>query len=70
MFSTKSVNAQIVRFLQTGRTLTIDQAQRRFGIVNVRARMSEIRAAGYPLSRQRRTRVGVTSNYYRIAATA
>ena len=39
--NTSSVAARILKFLKTGADITERQAQSRFGIVNVRARMSE-----------------------------
>jgi hypothetical protein len=49
MASNKNVNTRILRFLKSGRDITTAQAQTRFGITNVSARMSELRAAGFPI---------------------
>jgi hypothetical protein len=43
-----SVSQKIVNFLKTGRTLTVAQAQSKFGISNVPARIYDLRENGYP----------------------
>ena len=46
--NTPSTAAQrLLSFLQSGRDITVAQAQTRFNIVNVPARIAELRKAGY-----------------------
>ena len=44
-----SVTSRILTYLKTGADITQVQARKRFGITNVRARMSELRQAGYSI---------------------
>ena len=44
-----SVPSRILTYLKTGADITQAQARKRFGITNVRARMSELRQAGYAI---------------------
>ncbi len=44
-----SVTSRILSYLKTGADITQAQARKRFGITNVRARMSELRQAGYAI---------------------
>ena len=47
----KNQNAFLVSYLRgTGRTITAAQAEANYGIMNLRARMSELRAAGLKVS--------------------
>ena len=47
MQTTKTQNQKLETFLRgTGRTITAAEAAARFGIMNLRARMSELRRAG------------------------
>lgn len=47
MQTTKTQNQKLETFLRgTGRTITAAEAGARFGIMNLRARMSELRSAG------------------------
>ncbi len=47
--STVSAKSRILATLNQGLTLTVKQAQRRFGIVNVSARVAQLRAEGYAI---------------------
>jgi len=62
-----SVTSRILTFLKTGSDITQAQARKRFGITNVRARMSELRQAGYPIYlNQKTTSNGRTIRAYRL----
>ena len=62
-----SVTSRILTFLKTGSDITQAQARKRFGITNVRARMSELRQAGYPIYlNQKTTANGRTIKAYRL----
>ncbi len=45
----KSQNQRIINFLSKGKTLTADQAESKFGVQNLRARVDDLRASGYPV---------------------
>ncbi len=45
----KSQNQRIINFLGKGKTLTESQAYNKFGVMNLRARVDDLRAAGYPV---------------------
>jgi len=45
----KSAKSRILTALSNGRTLTVKQAQSRFGISNVSARVSQLRQEGYSI---------------------
>lgn len=63
----KNVNSRILRFLKTGRDITTTQAQTRFGITNVSARMSELKAAGFPIYLNKKvTKNGHVIRAYRL----
>ena len=65
--SNSSVAARILKFLKTGADITETQAQSRFGIVNVRARMSELRQAGFSIYlNEKVTGTGRTIKTYRL----
>ena len=65
--NTSSVAARILKFLKTGADITETQAQSRFGIVNVRARMSELRQAGFAIYlNEKVTAKGQTIKAYRL----
>lgn len=65
--SNSSVAARILKFLKTGADITETQAQSRFGIVNVRARMSELRQAGFSIYlNEKVTAAGRTIKTYRL----
>lgn len=65
--SNKSVTQKLLAYLLTGRDITAAQAQSRFGIVNVRARISEIRKMGYAVYlNEKTTDNGYTIKAYRI----
>lgn len=54
--STKSQNAQLESYLRgTGRTITEADARARFGIKNLRARVSELRNSGLVVVRDQAT---------------
>lgn len=45
--STATQSEKVLDYLEAGRTLTSKQARARFGIQNLRARISELRSEGY-----------------------
>lgn len=45
--TTATQSEKVLDYLEAGRTLTSKQARARFGIQNLRARISELRAEGY-----------------------
>lgn len=47
-------------------TFTTEQAQRRFGITNVSARISELRQEGYAIYANRKTVDGQKKTFYRL----
>lgn len=51
----KATNGKILAFLKAGGNITARQAQEKFGITNVSARISELRKAGYPIYSNTRT---------------
>lgn len=60
---------QILKALtkKEGATLTVAQAQARFGIVNVRARISDLRKDGYNIvSKTKMRKDGTKSYFYQI----
>ena len=62
-----SVTSRILSFLKTGADITQVQARKRFGITNVRARMSELRQAGYAIYLNEKTTAnGRTIKAYRL----
>ena len=62
-----SVTSRILSFLKTGADITQVQARKRFGITNVRARMSELRQAGYSIYLNEKTTAnGRTIKAYRL----
>lgn len=62
-----SVAARILKYLKTGADITENQAKSRFGIVNVRARMSELRQAGFAIYlNEKTTKSGDTIKTYRL----
>ena len=42
-----SQNDRLVRYLSTGRTISVAQARSRFGIRNLRARVNDLRSEGF-----------------------
>jgi predicted ArsR family transcriptional regulator len=65
--SSPSATSRILTFLQTGADITQVQARKRFGITNVRARMSELRQAGYAIYlNEKTTGNGRTIKAYRL----
>jgi predicted transcriptional regulator len=65
--STLSVTQKLLKFLQTGRDITANQARAKFGITNVSARMSELRKAGYAIYlNEKTTPSGYTIKAYRL----
>ena len=62
-----SVTSRILTYLKTGADITQAQARKRFGITNVRARMSELRQAGYAIYLNEKTTAnGRTIKAYRL----
>ena len=62
-----SVTSRILTYLKTGADITQVQARKRFGITNVRARMSELRQAGYSIYLNEKTTAnGRTIKAYRL----
>ena len=62
-----SVTSRILTYLKTGADITQTQARKRFGITNVRARMSELRQAGYAIYlNEKTTGNGRTIKAYRL----
>lgn len=62
-----SVATRILKYLKTGADITENQAKSRFGITNVRARMSELRQAGFPIYlNEKTTKSGDTIKAYRL----
>jgi len=62
-----SVTSRILTYLKTGADITQVQARKRFGITNVRARMSELRQAGYAIYlNEKTTGNGRTIKAYRL----
>lgn len=58
---TKTQNQKLEAFLRgTGRTLTAAEAQARFGIQNLRARMSEMRGVGLTVRKDVAVTTGLT----------
>jgi hypothetical protein len=47
-------------------TFTTEQAQRRFGVTNVSARISELRQEGYAIYANKKTVDGETKTFYRL----
>ncbi len=63
----KTQNQKLEAFLRgTGRTLTAAEAQARFGIQNLRARMSELRGAGLTVRKDIAVSTGLTK--YAVSA--
>lgn len=56
--STLSASQRLLNTLKSGSDITARQAQTRFGIVNVPARISELRRAGYPIYLNEKTTAG------------
>lgn len=46
---TKSQKDRLIKFFQSGRDITESQAQHRFGIQRLSARVAELRAEGYSI---------------------
>ena len=62
-----SVTSRILTYLKTGADITQVQARKRFGITNVRARISELRQAGYAIYlNEKTTGNGRTIKAYRL----
>jgi predicted ArsR family transcriptional regulator len=59
-----SQNARLLRYLQSGRDITVNQARDKFGIMNMSARVNDLRNAGYAVYLNER----VTGNGYVIKA--
>jgi hypothetical protein len=64
---TTSAASRLLNFLKTGKDITAAQAQVRFGITNVPARISELRRAGYAIYlNEKQTANGRTIRAYRL----
>lgn len=62
-----TVTQRLLKFLQSGRDITAAQAQQRFGITNVPARIAELRKAGYAIYLNTKTTFwGRTIKAYRL----
>jgi len=60
-------SVRLLNFLKTGGDITVAQAQSRFGISNVSARVSELRRAGYAIYlNEKTTKNGRTIRAYRL----
>lgn len=55
MSTRKSAKSRILSTLNLGLTLTVKQAQSRFGITNVSARVAQLRGEGYAIYTNKRT---------------
>lgn len=65
--STLSVSQKLLKYLQSGRDITANQARAKFGITNVSARISELRKAGYAIYlNEKTTSGGYTIKAYRL----
>ena len=65
--STLSGTQRLLNYLKSGRDITARQAQTRFGLSNIPARISEIRQAGYAVYlNEKETRNGETIKAYRL----
>jgi len=53
-------NEMIVKYMKTGRKLTKENAAKTFGILNLRARICELRDAGVPIDTVKNSR-GLTA---------
>lgn len=61
---------KIQRYLKTGKTLTSAEALSRFGVKNLRARISELRESGTKIDATAYTRKdGVRANKYSMTGT-
>lgn len=61
-----SAKEKILKSLKKG-TLTVKQAQSRFGIANVSARVNELRNDGYPIATNRKvTKSGDVTYFYSL----
>jgi hypothetical protein len=49
LIMTKSQNEKLVQFFSTGKSLTESEAQSRFGVARLPARVQELRAEGYSI---------------------
>ena len=54
MFTVKSKTAKLMAAMQLGETFTQSQAEKRFGIKNIRAEATRIRQAGFAVYGNRR----------------
>lgn len=63
----KSATQRLLKFLKSGNDITVRQAQTRFGITNVSARISELKKAGYAVYlNTKTTQNGRTIRAYRL----
>lgn len=63
----RNARTRILEFLKTGRDITTRQAQNRFGIQNVSARVSELRQSGFAVyCNTKVTKAGNTIRTYRL----
>jgi hypothetical protein len=69
MFTTSSKTAKLMVALQLGDALTQSQAQKRFGIKNIRAEATRIRQAGFAVyANNRKAGNGVVVTEYRMGS--
>jgi hypothetical protein len=68
MKNKKNARTRMLNYLKTGCDITTSQARSRFGIVNVSARVAELREQGYPIYTNRKNINGVKKNVYRLGA--
>lgn len=69
MSSNKSARTRLLNYLESGRDITVNQAQSRFNIVNVPARISELRAEGNAIFlNEKVTGNGQTIRAYRLGS--
>jgi hypothetical protein len=69
MFTTSSKTAKLMIALQLGDALTQSQAQKRFGIKNIRAEATRIRQAGFAVyANNRKAGNGVVVTEYRMGS--
>lgn len=62
MFTVNSKTSKLLTAMQMGETLTQSQAEKRFGIKNIRAEATRIRQAGFAVYANRR----VAGNHARV----
>jgi predicted ArsR family transcriptional regulator len=62
-----AVNQRLLKYLESGKDISTNQARQRFGITNVTARINELRLAGYAIySNTRKTSNGRSMRVWRL----